>query len=68
MRGATLKAISQNLMHANLSVTDGVYGILSEIDVRQQISMLGRMTTTANEDELYDVLEMLLAQRKKKLF
>jgi len=37
-----LKAISQNLMHSNLSITDGVYGILSDMDVRQQISKLGK--------------------------
>jgi integrase len=38
----TLKAISQNLMHANLSVTDGVYGILSDNDVKGKISQLGK--------------------------
>ncbi len=37
-----LKAISQNLMHANLSVTDGVYGILSDNDVKAQIHGLGK--------------------------
>jgi len=40
---ATLKAISQNLMHANLE----------------------KIPTTTNEDELYDVLEMLLARQKR---
>lgn len=37
-----LKAISQNLMHSNLSITDGVYGILSDMDVRKQIQSLGK--------------------------
>lgn len=37
-----LKAISQNLMHANLSVTDGVYGILSDMDVIKRIGSLGK--------------------------
>jgi len=37
---AALKAVSQNLMHQDLSVTDGVYGILSEQDTRKQISAL----------------------------
>jgi integrase len=32
-----LKAVSQNLMHANLSITDGVYGVLSEKDIKNQI-------------------------------
>lgn len=64
---ATLKAISQNLIHANLSVTDGVYGILSDTDVKKNIAMLGKIQAVTNEDELYDVLEMLLAQRKKNI-
>ncbi len=37
-----LKAISQNLMHANLSITDGVYGVLSEKDIKNQIQNLGK--------------------------
>jgi len=37
-----LKAVSQNLMHANLSITDGVYGILSESDIAERISSHGR--------------------------
>jgi hypothetical protein len=37
---AELKAVSQNLMHANLSTTDGIYGMLSEMDVKRQIEGL----------------------------
>jgi hypothetical protein len=37
-----IKAVSQNLMHANLSVTDGVYGILSGMDVKGEIAGLGK--------------------------
>jgi hypothetical protein len=37
---AALKAVSQTLMHSNLSITDGIYGILSEIDIRKQIDRL----------------------------
>jgi len=40
---AALKAVSQNLMHSNLSITDGVYGILSEIDTRERILGLGQV-------------------------
>ena len=36
-----LKSVSYNLMHENLSITDGVYSILSETDVRQQIATPG---------------------------
>jgi len=37
-----LKAISQNLMHGNLSITDGIYGILSETDIIKRIGSLGK--------------------------
>ena len=56
--------VPPKFMHAYLSVTDGVYGILSETDVRKQISKLGNMPATTNDD-VYEVLEMLLAQHKK---
>jgi site-specific recombinase XerD len=35
-----LKAVSQNLMHSNLSITDGVYGILSREDRHDYITKL----------------------------
>jgi site-specific recombinase XerC len=35
-----LKAVSQNLMHANLSVTDGVCGVLSGMDIKGEIAEL----------------------------
>ena len=47
---AALQAVSQNLMHENLTFTDGVHGILSDRDVRQQIVGLGERR--GNEDEL----------------
>ncbi len=43
-----LKAGIQNLVHANLSITDGVYGVLSEKDVKTQIANLGKKI--ANDD------------------
>ncbi len=39
---ATYKAISMNLMHADLSVTDGTYAILPQEDVRERIASLTR--------------------------
>jgi len=39
---AKLKAISQNLMHSNLSITDGIYGILSREDRKNYITNLGK--------------------------
>lgn len=36
-----LKAISQNLMHSNIGITDGIYAILSSEDMQEKISRLG---------------------------
>jgi len=60
-----LKAVSQNLMHANLSITDGVYGILSETDVREQIAALGQQIKVGDDKNL-DLLADLLIERLKQ--
>jgi integrase len=38
---AQLKAISQNLMHANIGITDGIYGKLAEDDLADILSGFG---------------------------
>ncbi len=53
------KAISQNMMHSNLSVTDGIYGIFSEQEVKNRITglnnpPLGRKYSTQEFNELVD--------------
>ncbi|MCJ7433616.1 MAG: hypothetical protein MUO77_09030 [Anaerolineales bacterium] len=61
-----LKAVSQNLMHSNLSITDGVYGILSDLDVKDQISALGKGTIKSeNNIELINLLKQLAENYKK---
>jgi site-specific recombinase XerC len=57
---SALKAVSQNLMHENLSITDGVYGILSETDVRQQIGELGRKLETAEHTGVREIRRLLV--------
>jgi hypothetical protein len=60
---SALKAISQNLMHKNLSITDGVYGVLSDKDVRNKIVYLGKdidLKTVTESDELVTLLRSLL--------
>ncbi len=37
-----LKAVSQNLMHANIGITDGIYAILSTEDMQERIASLGK--------------------------
>jgi hypothetical protein len=56
---SALKAVSQNLMHSNLSVTDGVYGILSESDVRGQIEKLGEKLVTEKINDTNDIISLL---------
>ena len=49
------------IMHSNLSVTDGVYGILSDLDVKEQISALGKGAAGGqNKKELIDLLKQLV--------
>jgi len=47
-----VKAVSQNLMHENLAITDGVYGVLSDNDVKRQIGRLGQSSTPENDNDL----------------
>ena len=61
-----LKAVSQNLMHTNLSITDGVYGILSEKDVKEKIVSLGREILSDNKID-YELLTRLLKNALKQL-
>ena len=60
-----LKAVSQNLMHANLSITDGIYGILSETDVREQINTLGNRTAQEDNKEISMLIELVKRIDKK---
>ncbi len=65
---AALKAVSQNLMHENLAVTDGVYGVLSGTDVKRQIMQLGGGDPASHEGgkrELIAKLEGLLSELKQ---
>jgi integrase len=62
---AALKAVSQNLMHSNLSITDGVYGILSDNDVKGQIASLGQKIVTGqtgSNEELIMLMKQILAR------
>ena len=56
---SVLKAGSQNLMHANLSITDGVYGILSDSDVQKQIANLNQSIAKVGGNEIERLLSLI---------
>jgi hypothetical protein len=57
-----------NLMHSNLSITDGVYGVLSTADVGQRIAGLGMQLENgqASQEDLADQLIKLAMQLKQR--
>jgi len=58
-----LKAISQNMMHANLSTTDGIYGMFSNEEVKKKITSLGYETNLkTSKEEIINQFESALEQ------
>jgi len=55
-----LKAISQNLMHSNISITDGIYGGLSETDINEQITSLTEEKLPDDKNSLKELLRLTL--------
>lgn len=55
-----LKAISQNLMHANISITDGIYGGLSDSDIKKQITSLTEKKLPDDKNSLKELLRLTL--------
>ncbi len=62
---ADLKAISQNLMHSSLTITDQVYGVLTASDVGARITSVsaGKIMPAESEDDLLDRLAERLLNR-----
>jgi hypothetical protein len=57
---ADLKAVSQNLMHSSLQVTDSIYSVLSGEDVKTRIGSLGDGGVTDGQlSELSSLTERL---------
>lgn len=57
---SALKAISQNLMHSSLKVTDSIYAILDDLDVQNEINSLGN--SSHDEDDLINKIRQLLSR------
>jgi integrase len=47
-----LKAVSQNIMHASMSITDGIYANLLKNEVQAVIASLGKQTAPHVEGQL----------------
>jgi site-specific recombinase XerC len=58
-----LKAVSQNLMHSSLTITDSIYGVLSGQDVAEVIAGLGHEKMGG---DVIKQLEVILAQLKNQ--
>jgi integrase len=59
-----MKAISQNVMHANMIVTDGIYGELVNNTVKNTIARLGQVPAGDGlEAKLDELLRLLQSQR-----
>ena len=54
-----LKAVSQNLMHSNLSITDGTYGGLSKEDISKRIAGIGSQISSTNKST-NEIAELLI--------
>ena len=63
---AELKAISQNLMHADIKITDGVYGVLTDDDTRDIIAGLSGRMNGDGSGGLIDQMEARLQALKQK--
>lgn len=58
-----LKAISQNVMHSSVVITDKIYGNLVGNDVAEIIARLGRPRSDASREELRNkLIDLLLSE------
>jgi len=56
-----LKAISMNMMHSSIRVTDEIYGVFASDDVKSTLDKLSGANKSSTRDELIANLRALLA-------
>ena len=56
---SVLKAVGQNMMHKSLSTTDGIYGVLSETDVREQIGSIGKKIAKGDSEDIATLIKFV---------
>ncbi len=64
---ADYKAVSQNLMHANLGITDSIYAMLSDADVSSRIANLGNGVDSNQRPDHLGLTDNELATLRKVL-
>jgi integrase len=61
-----LKAVSMNLMHANIGTTDAIYAVLSDRDMQARIAGLGEGGRQVKQDDVEDLLRAALERLKDR--
>ncbi len=62
---ADLKAVSMNLMHSSIGITDSIYAVLSDRDMQERIARLGDSPAMAlsREGLIAEFLQFLEAKK-----
>jgi integrase len=59
---AEYKAVSQNLMHSTIGITDSIYAVLSDEDVREQIAGLGKGGVAPEAARVDEIVRLILSR------
>lgn len=59
------KAVSMNLMHSDIGITDSVYAVLSDQAMQERIAHLGQVDATGTTSEVASIVEEVLKQMCK---
>ena len=54
-----MKAVSQNMMHGNLNISDGIYGMLSDDDIQQRIVNINKVTHGEKDQSKEEIKKQL---------
>jgi predicted nuclease of predicted toxin-antitoxin system len=67
---ADLKAVSMNLMHSSIGITDSIYAVLSDSDMQERIARLGQAKTvqagTITQTQLEAVVQRVLTELEQQ--
>ena len=59
------KAVSMNLMHSDIGITDSVYAVLSDQAMQDRIARLGRDSAEQATSDVVSIVAEVLKQRSK---